>query len=119
MTLEGSNYHQMVPNLKCKGMVSLITSQYGIWKLCIIIYTYTNLFCIKVKQCNFTRKLCSNPPKGDSQAKSPNQVKTSQISKKSMGVCIKHELISLTIFINLFKCLMICNICRVTFIEIA
>ena len=33
MTLEGSKFHRMVPNLKCKGMVSLIKSQYGICKI--------------------------------------------------------------------------------------
>ena len=63
MTLEGSNFHQMVPNLKCNDMVSLITPQYGIWTLFIRLYTSENFFWVKVKQYNFTSKLCSNPPR--------------------------------------------------------
>ena len=44
MTLEGFNFHQMVLNLKCNGMVSNIKYQYGIWTICIRIYTSETLF---------------------------------------------------------------------------
>ena len=81
MTLEGSNIHQMVPNLKVNGMMSLNTSQFVLCILFIRIYTSANLFGDNDKNTKITRKLCSNPPKGDSQTKSPNQILPS-IQKK-------------------------------------
>ena len=80
MTLEGSNLHQMVQNLKGDGMVSLKTSQGVLWIIFIILYTYASMFGANDKNTKITRKLCSNPPKGDSQTIPPNQVKPSQIS---------------------------------------
>ena len=44
MTLEGSNFHQMAPNSKCKGMVSLKTYQCGLLLIFIILYNYETLF---------------------------------------------------------------------------
>ena len=79
MTLEGSNFHQMVPNLKGDGMESLKTSQGVLWILFIILYTSTNLFGANDNNTKITRQLCSNPPRGDGQSSSPNQVRPSQI----------------------------------------
>ena len=90
MTLEGSNFHQMVPNLKGYGMVSIKTSQGGLWIIFIILYTSSNFFGANDKKTKITRKLCSNPPKGDGQTSSPNQVRTSQISEQSMGMSLRH-----------------------------
>ena len=36
MTLEGSNFHQMVPNLKLNGIISIKTYKYGLWIIYII-----------------------------------------------------------------------------------
>ena len=44
MTLEGSNFHEMVPNFKWNGMVSIKQSQVVLWILCIILYTYETFF---------------------------------------------------------------------------
>ena len=44
MTLEGSNFHQMVPNVKGDGMVRHKTSQGGLWIIWIRLYTYETLF---------------------------------------------------------------------------
>ena len=74
MTLEGSNFHQMVPNLKVNGMMILNTSQVGLCIILIILYTSANVFGANKKNTKITRKLCSNPPKGDGQTNSPNQI---------------------------------------------
>ena len=79
MTLKGSDFHQMILNLKGDGMESIKTSQGVLWILCIIIYTSANLFGANDKKTKITRKLCSNPPKGDGQTSSPNQVRPSKI----------------------------------------
>ena len=79
MTLEGSNFHQMVPNLKRDAMVSIKKSRGGLCILGIIICTYANFFGANEKNTNVTRKFCSNPPKGDGQTSSPNQVRNSKI----------------------------------------
>ena len=44
MTLEGSNFHQMVPNLKGDGMVSIKNYQDGLQIICKILYTFETLF---------------------------------------------------------------------------
>ena len=44
MTPEGSNFHQMVPNLKGDGMVGLKKYQGGLWILWIILYTSATFF---------------------------------------------------------------------------
>ena len=44
MTLEGSNFHQMIPNLKGNSMVSIKTSKGGLWILFIKLYTSATLF---------------------------------------------------------------------------
>ena len=74
MTIEGSKFHQMVLNFKGNGMMSLKKYQGGLWILFIILYTSTNFFGANDKETQITRKLCSNPPKGDGQNSSPNQV---------------------------------------------
>ena len=81
MTLEGSNIHQMVPNLKGDGMKSFKTSQCVLWIISIIFNSSTNLFVGNEKNTKITRKLCSNPPNGDGKTSSPNQVQPSQISE--------------------------------------
>ena len=81
MTLEGLNIHQMVPNLKGDGMVSTKTSQCFLWIICIIFNASTNFFVANDKNTKITRKLCSNPPNGDGNTSSPNQVQPSQISE--------------------------------------
>ena len=82
MTVEGFEFHQMVPNSKGDGMVSLKKFKFFLWILCIRLYTSENLFGANDKKTKITRKLCSNPPKGDGQTISPNQVRPSQISKQ-------------------------------------
>ena len=74
MTLEGSNFHQMVPNLKGDGTMSLKKFQGVLWIIFIRLYTSENLFGDNDKKTKITRKLYSNPPKGDDQACSPNKV---------------------------------------------
>ena len=69
----------MVPNLKGYGMVSIKTSQGILWILCIGIYTSTKIVGANEKYTKITRKLYGNPPKGDGQTNSPNQVRTYQI----------------------------------------
>ena len=81
MTLEGSNIHQMVLNLKGDGIMSLKTYQCGLWIIFIIFNSSTNLFVANEKNTKITRKFCSNPPNGDGEASSPNQVRPSQISE--------------------------------------
>ena len=98
-------------------MVSIKTYKGGLWILFISLYTSANLFLANDKKTKITRKLFSNPPKGDGQTSSPNQVRPSQISEQSMGMSIRHQLISLIMFINFCKWIIVCNICRV--IEIA
>ena len=44
MTLEGSNFHQMVPNLKGNGMESIETSKVVLWILLIINWTFATFF---------------------------------------------------------------------------
>ena len=82
MTLEGYNFHQMVPNLKVNGMMSLNTYQFGLCILLIIIYTSANFSWVTDKNTKITRKLCSNPPKGDGQTSSPNQVHPSKFQNR-------------------------------------
>ena len=103
MTLEGSNFHQMVQNLKGDGIVSLKNTQFFLWILCIILYTSTNLFWSNDKKTKITRKLCLNPPKGDGQTSSPNQVRPSQILEQSMGMNIRHQWLSLIMVISFAK----------------
>ena len=74
MTLEGYNFHQMVPNLKVNGMMSINTSKVGLFIIFIRLYTYAKMFWANDKNTKITRKLCSNPPKGDSQTNSPNKI---------------------------------------------
>ena len=100
MTLEGSNFHQMVPNLKGDGMVSIKKSQGVLWILCIIFYTSENFFGANYKNTKITRKLCSNPPKGDGQTSSPNQVRPSQILEQSMGMNIRNQCMYLIMVIS-------------------
>ena len=44
MTLQGSKFHQMVPNLKGNGMVSIKKYQGGLWIIFIVLYNYATLF---------------------------------------------------------------------------
>ena len=74
MTIEGSNFHQMVLNFRGNGMMSIKKYQGVLGILFIILYTSTNFFGDNDKRTKITRKLCSNPPKGDGQTSSPNQV---------------------------------------------
>ena len=100
-------------------MVSIKTFQGVLWIHFIIIYTSSNFFWADDKNTKITTKLCSNPPKGDGQTSSPNQVRPSQILEKSIGMSIRHKWIQLIMFIKFCNWIMICNICRVTFIEIS
>ena len=59
------------------------------------------------------------PPRVDDTFGSPNVVRPYQISEKSMGMNIIHKWISLFMVINLFKLIVMHNICMVTFMEIA
>ena len=55
---------------------------------------------LMTKKTKITRKLCSNPPKGDGQTSSPNQVRPSKISEMIMGDDIIPHGISLHIVIS-------------------
>ena len=49
----------------------------------------------------------------------PNAIRPSQILEQIMGIHIIHQWMSLFMVINLFKLIMMRNICMVTFMEIA
>ena len=78
MTLEGANFHQMVPNLKGYGMVSIKKSQGVLWILFIRLYTSANVFWDNEKKTKLIGN-CVQIPKGDGQTSSPNQLQTSKI----------------------------------------
>ena len=55
------------------------------------------------------------PPRVDDNFCSPNAVQTSQISEQSMGIHIRHQFMSLFMFIDFLKLVMRRNIYMVTF----
>ena len=63
MTLEGSNFHQMVPNLKVDDMVSIKKSQGVLWIIFIRIYTYANFFGVIKKIPKLLGNCVQIPPR--------------------------------------------------------
>ena len=63
MTLEGSKFHQMVPNLKGNGMMSLKKSQVGLWILSIRLYTSANLLGLMTKGPKLLGICVQTPPR--------------------------------------------------------
>ena len=64
-------------------------------------------------------KLMLKPPRLDDTFGSPNAVRTSKISEKSIVMHIIHQFISLFMFSKNLKLIMRHNSCMVTFMEIA
>ena len=63
MTLEGSNFHQMVLNLKGDDMVHLKKSQGVLWILCIILKASSNLFGSNEKKTKLLGNYVQIPPR--------------------------------------------------------
>ena len=59
------------------------------------------------------------PPRVDDALGSPNAVQTSQILEQSMDMHTRLYWMSLFMVIKFLKLIMTCNICMVTFMEIA
>ena len=61
MTLEGSNFHQMVPNLKGNGVVGIEKYQGVLWIVFIILYKFETFFGDDDRKTKITRKLFKFP----------------------------------------------------------
>ena len=56
MALGGSNWHQIVPNLKWNGMVSVRTLQYYLLTLLVWLQASATWFGDNERKCKFPRK---------------------------------------------------------------
>ena len=63
MTLEGSNFHQIVPKLKGNGMVSIKKYEVVLWILRIILYTSTTMFGADDKRPKLLGSCDETPPR--------------------------------------------------------